>query len=159
MCGGALSLFDYENVNTNQNNLEEITLLGGLSENDWSRVLKIVETRQFKEGEYLIRAGDKDDSFYILTSGQVDVVINSDGGESVLASISEGSVFGEIAFFDGLPRSATIRAQSQGSAVRVTRQNFDTLAAWEPKIARTMLYDLGRILAMRLRWTTERAST
>jgi len=154
-----LSLFDYENVNTNQNNLEEITLLGGLSENDWSRVLKIVETRQFKEGEYLIRAGDKDDSFYILTSGQVDVVINSDGGESVLASISEGSVFGEIAFFDGLPRSATIRAQSQGSAVRVTRQNFDTLAAWEPKIARTMLYDLGRILAMRLRWTTERAST
>jgi len=159
VCGGALSLFDYENVNTNQNNLEEITLLGGLSENDWSRVLKIVETRQFKEGEYLIRAGDKDDSFYILTSGQVDVVINSDGGESVLASISEGSVFGEIAFFDGLPRSATIRAQSQGSAVRVTRQNFDTLAAWEPKIARTMLYDLGRILAMRLRWTTERAST
>lgn len=154
-----MSLFDYENVNTNQNNLEEITLLGGLSENDWSRVLKIVETRQFKEGEYLIRAGDKDDSFYILTSGQVDVVINSDGGESVLASISEGSVFGEIAFFDGLPRSATIRAQSQGSAVRVTRQNFDTLAAWEPKIARTMLYDLGRILAMRLRWTTERAST
>jgi len=154
-----LSLFDYENVNTNQNNLEEITLLGGLSENDWSRVLKILETRQFKEGEYLIRAGDKDDSFYILTSGQVDVVINSDGGESVLASISEGSVFGEIAFFDGLPRSATIRAQSQGSAVRVTRQNFDTLAAWEPKIARTMLYDLGRILAMRLRWTTERAST
>ena len=154
-----MSLFDYENVNTNQNNLEEITLLGGLSENDWSRVLKILETRQFKEGEYLIRAGDKDDSFYILTSGQVDVVINSDGGESVLASISEGSVFGEIAFFDGLPRSATIRAQSQGSAVRVTRQNFDTLAAWEPKIARTMLYDLGRILAMRLRWTTERAST
>jgi len=153
-----MGLFDYDGPSAAASELSEITLLGDLSEDDWGRVLNIVETRQFKAGEDLIRAGDKDDSFYILTDGQVDVVIASGGQETVLASISEGSVFGEIAFFDGMPRSATIRARAQGSAVRVTRQNFETLAAWEPKIARTLLYDLGRILAMRLRWTTEQAN-
>ena len=76
----------------------------------------------------------------------------------MLATITEGSVFGEIAFFDGAPRSATIRSRSTGSAVRVTRENFETLAAWEPTIARQLLFDLGRILAMRLRWTTGRAA-
>lgn len=154
-----MGLFDYDGPASEQAELNEITLLGELSNEDWSRVLNIVETRQFRSAENLISAGEKDDSFYILTSGQVDVVVAGDSGETVLASISEGSVFGEIAFFDGMPRSATIRARSAGSAVRVTRQNFDQLAAWEPKIARTLLYDLGRILAMRLRWTTERASS
>ena len=153
-----MGLFDYDGPKSDPSDLDEITLLGELSEDDWSRVLKIVETRHFKIGEDLIRVGDKDDSFYILTSGNVDVIVNIDGSETVLANISEGSVFGEIAFYDGAPRSATIRANSQGAAVRVTRANFESLAAWEPQIARTMLYDLGRILAMRLRWTTDRAS-
>lgn len=79
--------------------------------------------------------------------------------DKVLATIPEGSVFGEISFFDGAPRSAAIRSRTQGSAIRVTRENFDTLAAWEPVIARKMLFDLGRVLAMRLRWTTSLSAT
>lgn len=153
-----MGLFDYDGPESVQSDLDEITLLADLSEADWARVLKIVETRHFKEGEALIRVGDKDDSFYILTRGNVEVVIDSDGKEIVLAGISEGSVFGEIAFFDRAPRSATIRAKTSGTAVRISRENFESLAAWEPNIARQMLFDLGSILAMRLRWTTTQAT-
>ncbi len=153
-----MGLFDYSAAATPDISLDEITLLADLSEEDWGRVLKLVETRQFRSGENLIKVGDKDDSFYILTSGEVEVVIDGVDGETVLATISEGSVFGEISFFDRAPRSATIRARVQGSAVRVTRENFETLAAWEPAIARQLLFDLGRILSMRLRWTTGLAS-
>ena len=153
-----MGLFDYDGPVADHKDLQEITLLSELSDEDWSRVPKIVETRHFKAGEDLIRVGDKDDSFYILTSGSVDVVVENDGRETVMAGIPEGSVFGEIAFFDGAPRSATIRACSRGTAVRVTRETFESLAAWEPQIARTLLFDLGRVLAMRLRWTTDRAN-
>lgn len=118
-------------------------------------MLKIVKHRVFRAGDDLIRTGDKDDSFYILTSGEVEVTI----ADKVLATIPEGSVFGEISFFDGALRSATIRAKTTGSAIRVTREDLDTLAAWEPEIARKMLFDLGRVLAMRLRWTTRLASS
>jgi CRP/FNR family transcriptional regulator, cyclic AMP receptor protein len=159
MIGGRqMGLFDYDALPTPEADLDEITLLEGLSEADWRRILNIVETRHFKEGEVLIHGGATDSSFYILTSGHVDVIVDSNGAETVLAGISEGSVFGEIAFFDGAPRSATIRARTRGTAVRVTRGNFDSLAAWEPEIARQMLFDLGRILAMRLRWTTTRTT-
>lgn len=149
-----MGLFDYPNTGTPVESLQEITFLADLSSEDWSRVLKIVKSRLFRAGEDLIRAGEKDDSFYILTRGEVEVTI----GDKVLATIAEGSVFGEISFFDGARRSATIRAKSQGSAMRVTREDLDNLAAWEPEIARKMLFDLGRILAMRLRWTTKRTS-
>jgi len=77
----------------------------------------------------------------------------------VLASIPEGSVFGEISFFDGAPRSATIRSKTPGTAIRITTETFDTLAAWEPVIARKLLFDLGRILAMWLRWATSVSSS
>lgn len=150
-----MGLFDYSNTADTPESLQEITFLADLSSEDWARVLKIVKSRVFRAGDDLIRAGDKDDSFYILTSGEVEVTI----ADKVLATIPEGSVFGEISFFDGALRSATIRAKSKGSAVRVTREDLDTLAAWEPEIARKMLFDLGRVLAMRLRWTTRLASS
>jgi len=150
-----MGLFDYPADTAPDEPLQEITFLADLSEADWARLRKLVETRQFRAGDDLIRAGDKDDSFYILTDGEVEVVID----DKVLASIPEGSVFGEIAFFDGAPRSATIRSRTSGSAIRVTRENFETLAAWEPVIARQLLFDLGAILAMRLRWTTSLSSS
>ena len=150
-----MGLFDYPDAAKPVESLQEITFLADLSSEDWARILKIVQNRLFRAGDDLIRAGDKDDSFYILTSGTVEVTI----GDKVLATIPEGSVFGEISFFDGALRSATIRAKSTGSAVCVTRENLDTLAAWEPEIARKILFDLGRVLAMRLRWTTRLASS
>ncbi len=150
-----MGLFDYPDATKTAEPLQEITFLADLSGDDWTRVLKIVNERPFRAGDDLIRIGDKDDSFYILVRGEVEVSI----GDKVLATIPEGSVFGEISFFDGALRSATIRARTTGSAIRVTREDLDSLAAWEPDIARKMLFDLGRILAMRLRWTTRRATS
>jgi CRP/FNR family cyclic AMP-dependent transcriptional regulator len=150
-----MGLFDYDGSEAANALLSEFTFLADLSEGDWGRVLRIVETRHFKAGEDLIREGENDSSFFILTHGEVDVIVGGDDKETVLATIQEGSVFGEIAFFDDAPRSATIRARKRGSAVRISRENFENLAAWEPKIARRMLDELGQVLAMRLRWTTE----
>lgn len=150
-----MGLFDYPEAANPVEPLQEFTFLADLSKEEWAKILKLVQNRPFRAGDDLIRPGDKDDSFYILTSGEVEVMI----GNKVLATIPEGSVFGEISFFDGALRSATVRASSKGSAVRVTRENLNTLAAWEPEIARRMIFDLGRILAMRLRWTTRLASS
>lgn len=152
-----MSLFDYPDASPVLTPLSEITLLADLSKDDWARLLNLVVTRPFSAGEDLIKVGEREDAFYILVSGVVDVVVDSGGGEKILASIAEGSVFGEIAFFDGSPRSATIRARTPGSAIRVSRDSCERLSVWEPRIARQMLFDLGAILAMRLRRTTEHA--
>ena len=134
---------------------DHMVFLDALSEKDWEKLLSLVETRHFRAGDYLINAGEPDSSFYILSSGTVEVVLPSGTGEAhVLTEIPEGSVVGEIAFFDRRPRSASIRAKSEGTAVRISKENLDYLAVWEPTIATTVLFDLGRILAERLRWTT-----
>lgn len=157
-----MSLFDYpenESATTNRQELDHSTFifLKDLSDTDWKQILPMVETIHFRQNEILISRGENDDSFYILTKGSVAVLQSDKGSENVLTSIPEGSVFGEMAFFDGQPRSATIRAESIGTVLRFSRRNFESLAAWKPRIARQILFDLGSILAMRLRWTTQKA--
>ena len=152
-----MGLFDYPTETGPEALPEEVNFLGDLDEQDWKKILSLVETRHFRSGEDLIRSGDADDSFYILSNGSVEVIVpNSKGEQVTLSVISEGSVFGEVAFFDGGVRSATIRACERGTAIRVTRKNFEHLAAWEPMLARRILFDLGKTLAMRLRFITKR---
>jgi CRP-like cAMP-binding protein len=71
-----------------------------------------------------------------------------------LTTYEHGTVVGEQTFLDGRPRSATIRALTDGALVRLSRESFDVLSAREPELARAILLDLGRILSLRLRRTT-----
>ena len=154
-----MGLFDYDATAPSEAEQGEIVFLEDFSSEDWNKILNIVETRHFRSGQDLVRDGERDDSFYIISSGSVDVVVrDAKGKESVLTSLPEGSVFGEISFFDGQPRSATVRAKTSGSAIRISRANFEAFAAWEPVLARKMLLELGKVLSLRLRWTTKRTT-
>lgn len=156
-----MGLFDYPGekggADTSSSLSPSFIFLEDLPAASWKKILAHAEVMHLKPGQIVIGAGEREDSFYILSAGTVEVVIRSAKKETVLATISEGSVFGEIAFFDGESRSATIRAQTAGSAIRITRESFDRLSSWEPALGRAILFDLGKVLALRLRWTTKLA--
>jgi CRP/FNR family transcriptional regulator, cyclic AMP receptor protein len=151
-----MGLFVYPNSSEMaQRMLDEFTFLGNATEEDWACIREHVESKKFGAGEKLIRFGEVDTSFFILIEGTVEIVIEQPDGEPhVLSNIPKGSVFGEIAFFDGQPRSATILSRVHGSALKISRESFEQLANSHPKVANMLLFDLSRILALRLRWTT-----
>jgi CRP/FNR family transcriptional regulator, cyclic AMP receptor protein len=157
-----MGLFDYPTGTTTAGSVHAappFTLLADLPEGFWKTILAIVNTLHFRKGDCIISEGEHDNAFFILSSGSVEVVtLNRRGRETVIVEIPQGSVFGEIAFFVGGPRTATVRAREDGVAIRVTRENLEHLAAWEPQIARRILFDLGHVLAIRLRSTTEQLS-
>jgi CRP/FNR family transcriptional regulator, cyclic AMP receptor protein len=72
-------------------------------------------------------------------------------GHRRIATISDGSVIGELSFFDGAPRSALVRALTPALLAELSPSEFDALAEANPSLARQLLFDLGRILAQRLR--------
>ena len=131
-------------------------LFGDLTERDWQRILPMVQRLRFEPGTLLVEQGADDAAFYILTEGSVAVLAGA-SPETEISRIEAPSVFGEVAFFDAAPRSASVRALTEGSAIRVTRDAFLALSDWEPRIAQSMLMDLGRALAGRLRETTQSA--
>lgn len=148
-----MDAFDYT-ANPVTPNGESQSLLGQLSDEDWITFVEHLEDVRFSSGNHLVRKGETDSSVYILVEGQVSIDAD-EAGAIQLAVFNPGDVFGEIAFFDQAPRSAFVRALSQGRALRLTKERFDYLSVWEPVIARQFLFDLATSLASRLRWTTD----
>ena len=120
---------------------------------DWAVVFSHAEVRRVDAGLALVQAGEDDRALYLLTEGTVGVRLPRD--ESAFKTIDAPSVVGELAFFDGRPRSATLDAITDVEVVRLDQAGFDRLTEAEPELARTMLRDLARILALRLRMASE----
>jgi CRP/FNR family transcriptional regulator, cyclic AMP receptor protein len=126
------------------------TFLGDRAEADWAVVLAHTEVRRFSAGDEVIRAGDDDRALYLLTAGSLAVASGA-----AFRTIDAPSVVGEVAFLDGGPRSLTLVATTEGELRRLSLESFETLAGRHPGLARAMLFDLGRIVSLRLRFLTE----
>jgi len=136
---------------------EELVFLPNASSEEWSRLLEHTEARPFRAGDIVVRQGTSEQALFIVTDGRLEVLVGGDAPTRI-ATIEPGSVFGEQSFFDGKPRSASVRALADGEIRSLAVGAFEVLAAKEPALARAILFDLARILSLRLRQTTARVS-
>lgn len=77
----------------------------------------------FPRNSVLIKQGDAGSEFFVIVSGQVSVSID---GKTV-ATLKSGDYFGENALLRNEPRNATITADTPVSALRISREKFQTL--------------------------------
>ena len=146
------SFFDYpDQVETKQN--EDLVLLPGWSEDQWALLVKFAEMIAFQAGDDVIRVGDNDRSFFIIVEGALEILIpRGQGGKLKRTQTTEtGAVIGEQAFLDSKPRSATVRALTAGKLLRLSVESFEVLGAHHPDLARDILFDLARVLSIKLR--------
>ncbi len=132
----------------------DFVFLADRSEQDWSTLIAAMEREQFTAGEEVIRAGDTDRALFLLVGGTLEVLVGG-SKDDALKSIDAPTVVGEIAFLDARPRSVTLRAATDGEILRLDYAEFEALADREPELARAILFDLGRIVAARLRLATD----
>jgi CRP-like cAMP-binding protein len=78
-------------------------------------------------GQIVFRQGDAGDCAYFIQSGAVDVVRGDGEKETVVARLSAGQYFGEMALLSNDPRNATIRAAARTKLAVLGKQNFLTL--------------------------------
>ena len=133
--------------------------LPGWSTEDWRRLLAVTEMRHIPAGEALIRRGATGRALYVVVSGRLEVMAHSGDGMSMgrVARIEPGGVVGEQAFFDAAPRTAGAWAVEDCTVAALTPEAFAAFADTEPSRACELLFALGRVQAMRLRSTAERA--
>jgi len=82
----------------------------------------------YREGEVIIRQGEIGDHFYIIDSGQVEVLQEEPGAQPKrLRVLGTGASFGEIALLNAQPRTATVRCLTPVNVVKLSRRDFLTL--------------------------------
>ncbi len=125
--------------------------LADLHEADQAVVLQYTQARLYDRGEFAVRRGDVDRSFFIIARGSFEVLVPTDEGSERVRVLEHGDLFGEVGFFDGLPRSADVVALEASGALVLTQAAFQRLRLTHPRLALRFVLDLGRILGERFR--------
>jgi len=111
--------------------LKRNDVLAAIADEDFQRLLAVVETRVFGAGETIIREGDEGDHFYHVYSGTVNVI--KDG--QVIARLGAGDFFGEISLVTGDKVSATVTAAEESVVILVSSARFKQMVEMNEAMA------------------------
>jgi CRP/FNR family cyclic AMP-dependent transcriptional regulator len=129
--------------------LRDIPLFAPLSKRHVKRIANIARPRRFGAGSAIVRKGQRGETFYVILDG--DARISLPKGRN--AKLKAGDFFGELALFDGGPRTATIVAESPVLTMAIGRTSFLKLVKSDSDLALGLL----KALSARLRDADEAA--
>ncbi|MDP3775859.1 MAG: Crp/Fnr family transcriptional regulator [Gemmatimonadales bacterium] len=133
--------------------LQRVPLFTDLNEAELARFAEVTREREYPKNSVILFEDDPGDALYIVSTGQVKVVlIGEDGREVILSVLSDGDFFGEMAIIDDEPRSAHVIAMKDSHLLVLRREAFQAQLEQNPKIALKLL----RVLVQRLRRADEK---
>ncbi len=113
--------------------LPPLPLFSELPASDFARVLSALKLRRARAGEIILAEGQPGQSFFVLARGTVRVQKHlAQGGDTTLAVLHDGAIFGEMALVSASPRTATVIAESDCDLVEFDR---DALVAASRSVA------------------------
>lgn len=91
----------------------------------------MTETKEFRDGEYIITQGERGDSFFVIMEGSARITKSSKPGkagkEKDLAVVTVGDYFGEMAILSDQPRAASVIAKGKCKCLTLDRDTFTRL--------------------------------
>ncbi|HEX2714288.1 MAG TPA: cyclic nucleotide-binding domain-containing protein [Candidatus Acidoferrales bacterium] len=120
--------------------LRQFPILADVPSRELDALASRLVRERFPPGADVIREGDPGDSFYLVASGQAEVLV---GGKRV-SILGNGSYFGEIALLFDRPRAATVRALTPLDVLKLHRQDFDALVVTTLNKVAAVLEETGR---------------
>lgn len=127
--------------------LQSLPLFSELHPNRLKLLAFTAERKTYKAGEDLFRQGDDGDAAYVILKGKADVILESEEhGENVLFQLGQNQIVGELALLCDTPRTATIRAETDLTALKLNKEVFTELARHDANFSFHMTRDLSQRL-------------
>jgi CRP-like cAMP-binding protein len=138
-------------------------LFDSLTKTQLELVASICEPATYESGSILIQENEASDELYVIGRGKVAIIMNpsfvsaqqdDDVEPVVVAELSHGQVFGEIALVDQGIRSATARVSQDSSYIlRSPRKRLMLLCDTYPDLGYKLMKNLAADMAMKMRNT------
>ncbi len=128
--------------------LRSSSIFSSLNDDELIELADLSIEHSFMPNEFIFWDGDAPDWFYIVAEGKVKVLKHSSlGKEFIIAFLSPGEMFGEVAVFENKPYPASAQAVTETKVVGVKRDDFLSFLANRPQVALRII----NVLAGRLR--------
>ena len=95
--------------------LRQLRFFHDFSQSEIWEVLRAGDWSNYKEADEIVREGEIEDRFFIIVAGQVDVCVDG----RVVGSLRAGDCFGETSYVSGAKNTASIRAASDVTVLKV----------------------------------------
>ena len=114
----------------------------------------LMQVRRVEPDEVVVEMHSHDCDLHLILEGRLRVL---DDQGNPIADLGPGSSVGEISLMDQQPRSATVIAIANSVVANVPAMQLWRLIEKRPDIGKTVLFNIGRVLAARLRSANDRA--
>ena len=123
------------------------TLFDGLDDDEIQLCLTKSNVIECSPGDRVLKKGNVAQNMFVVLSGTLEVRAEDD----VKAILSAGDMFGDIAFFLGLPRTLDVYAATEDvSVISLSETTLRTLMDNQPKTAAKLLQNIAKMLCFRL---------
>jgi CRP-like cAMP-binding protein len=126
--------------------LRKVPLFHRVSRRELAKVAALATEVSYPQGVPLLRQGTRDDGFFILLNGEVDVRQKA----RAVQTLKRGQFFGEIGLLANVTRTATVTTGTPVDVLRIAGSDFRKLLRDSPTLALAVLEEL----AYRLQTTT-----
>jgi len=112
-----------------------IPLFSELDERELQSLLPQVQSKTFQEGSLICREGERGDSLFVISRGEVSITKRTrEGREVSIRSLREGNFFGEFGFFIDQKRHATVKASIDCEILEISRQALNKMIEIHPRL-------------------------
>src|SRR6476620_2916840 len=95
--------------------------------------------RTVREGEVLSKAGDNNTPFFVVKSGQIEIVQTANGEENLVAVHRTGQFTGEVNMLTGRRALASARVSEGGEVVELDRDGLLALVQTDSEIGEILM--------------------
>jgi CRP-like cAMP-binding protein len=125
-----------------QHLLGQVPLFSACTDKELDRLARHAELVDFPAGQTLMTEGETGHEFFVIVDGEVGVT----AGGQTLAKLGKGSYVGELALLDPGPRTATVTALRDTTAVLLASREFYAAVEESPVLARKLLAGMAHRL-------------
>ena len=129
--------------------LSNIPMFNELSKKELKSIERILHRRTYKKDEVLFNEDDPGVGMYIIEQGRINIIMGSEN--KMVASLSKGEFFGEMALLSETPRTATAIAAVPTSILGFFQSDLFGLTETNPKMGNKILFKIAQMIAERLR--------
>lgn len=135
--------------------LNDISILGGLSEAQLHKVFGKLTYKTCKAGDRVFRQGDSPNNIYVVRSGTVKIVVDMDTEPLELVEFGVGQCFGETSALGILPHAASAIVVEDAELLVLSREALYELYNEDPSLFGLLILNIAREACRRLHKTDE----
>ena len=134
--------------------LRGIHLFQPLSQDELLTVARNVHEEIYSAGERIVRQGDERNTFFIIKTGRVRIVLEDNKGEPVLEQLTDTEFFGEVSLLTGAKRHASVIADEDMKVFTLAHRILGWLLQANTSLAEDLAREANRNLLSRAPYNT-----